>query len=284
LTSEPTSSVGGFQHHVEFSNAPIAFFVATRWELAALRRALPVDREETVCGIRCLAGQTAGRSYWLVQSGVGPQCARSAARAVLERNSVALAISSGFAGALVPARVGDLIIGTGTRSISFEGTWKPGIQARTINQDCVERMRLLADQLGIATKVGMVVSAARVVGRSVDKQAISRMTGAVALDMESAALAQVAEERGVPFVVVRTVSDLVEEELPLDFNAFLGPSAWRKGLYELMTHPASLIGLNRLRKQSRLAAGRLTAFCSAYGEQGFGMRGDHNLAQSEGTL
>jgi len=197
---------------------------------------------------------------------------------------VALAISSGFAGALVPARVGDLIIGTGTRSIAFEGTWKAGIQARTINQDCVERMRLLADQLGIATKVGMVVSAARVVGRSVDKQAISRMTGAVALDMESAALAQVAEERGVPFVVVRTVSDLVEEELPLDFNAFLGPSAWRKGLYELMTHPASLIGLNRLRKQSRLAAGRLTAFCSAYGEQGFGMRGDHNLAQSEGTL
>ena len=65
-----------------------------------------------------------------------------------------------------------------------------------------------------------VVSAARVVGRSADKQAISRMTGAVALDMESAALAQVAEERGVPFVVLRTVSDLVEEELPLDFNAF----------------------------------------------------------------
>lgn len=276
MTSQPTSFVGGFQHHVDFSNAPVVFFVATRWELAALRRALPVDGEETVGGIRCLVGQTAGRSYWLVQSGVGPRCARSAARAVLERNSVALAISSGFAGALVPAQVGDLIIGTGTRSISFEGTWKEGIQAGIFDQDRVEWMHSLADQLGMATKVGVVVSAARVVCRSADKQAIRRITGAVALDMESAALAQVAEEREIPFLVLRTVSDLVEEELPLDFNAFLGPSAWRKGLYELMTHPASLFGLNRLRKQSRRAASQLTAFCSAYGERGFALRDNHH--------
>ena len=273
LTSQPTSFVGGLQLHGEFPNASVAFFAATRWEIAAIRRALPTGREENVCGLRCLSGHKAELSYRLIQTGVGPERARTAAMAILETNAISLAVSSGFAGALVPAGIGDVIIGTGTMSVVYDENWKRDARVELTQGEGVEWARELAAQIGVTTHVGKVVSVPTVVCRSVEKRAIGRLTGAVALDMESASLAVVAQERGVPFLVLRTVSDLVDEDLPLDFNAFLGPTAWSKGLCELITHPAGLFRLNRLRRQSKLAADRLTELCSLYGERGFGPMG-----------
>jgi adenosylhomocysteine nucleosidase len=120
-------------------------------------------------------------------------------------------------------------------------------------------------------RLGSVVSLSRVVCRASEKQTIGQLTGAVALDMESAALAMVAKKREVPFLVVRTVSDLVDQDLPLDFNLFLRPSGWVHGIVAMMSHPSSLIGLNRLRRQSRLASDCLSAVCSAYAAAGFGL-------------
>jgi adenosylhomocysteine nucleosidase len=129
----------------------------------------------------------------------------------------------------------------------------------------------VAAQLGIVARIGPVVSVPAVVCRAEDKGLLGRATGASAVDMESAALARSAQERAVPFMVLRTVSDLAGEDLPLDFNAFLRPSGWLKGMLDLIRHPSSLLGLNRLRRQSNLAADRLTSVCSAFVERGFGL-------------
>ena len=64
--------------------------------------------------------------------------------------------------------------------------------------------------------------------------------------------------------IVRTVSDLVDEDLPLDFNLFLRPTGWIKGMQALIGRPSSVEGLNRLRKQSRVAADRLTEWFQRY--------------------
>jgi adenosylhomocysteine nucleosidase len=64
--------------------------------------------------------------------------------------------------------------------------------------------------------------------------------------------------------IVRTVSDLVDEDLPLDFNLFLRPTGWIKGMRALIGRPSSFVGLNRLRKQSRVAADRLTEWFEYY--------------------
>ena len=90
--------------------------------------------------------------------------------------------------------------------------------------------------------------------------------GAIGLDMESAALGLAASERQILFGIVRTVSDLVDEDLPLDFNLFLRPSGWAKGVAACLAHPTSLIGLNRLRRQSRSAGAQLTAIYRAFAD------------------
>ena len=247
---------------------PIAIFAATHWELQAVRRGLAMDRVATIAGARCYIGQQGDRTYWLIQTGVGPTAARSVVGRVLNAQPMSLVISTGFACALVPAQVGDLIIGTSVFSVQADETWKVGDDC--VLCDAVARPDLLtvARDAGLVTRTGTVVSSEIVVWQAEEKRRLRHLTDATGLDMESAAVAGVAQERGLPMVIVRTVSDLADEDLPLDFNLFLRPTGWVKGMQALIGHPSSLVGLNRLRKQSRVAADRLTEWFQHYAETG----------------
>jgi adenosylhomocysteine nucleosidase len=105
---------------------PIAIFAATRWELRAVRRGLGTDRVATIAGVRCHIGRQGDRTYWLIQTGVGPAAAGTIAGKVLEAQPMSLVVSTGFACALVPAQVGDLLVGTAVASVHGEGTWTMG--------------------------------------------------------------------------------------------------------------------------------------------------------------
>ena len=118
----------------------------------------------------------------------------------------------------------------------------------------------------MVARVGTVVSSGTVVWQAQEKRRLRQLTDATGLDMESAAVAAVAQKRGLPMVIVRTVSDLVDEDLPLDFNLFLRPTGWLKGMQSIIGRPSSVEGLNRLRKQSRVAADRLTDWFQRYVE------------------
>ena len=245
---------------------PIAIFAATHWELQAVRRGLAMDRVETIAGVRCHIGQREDRTYWLIQTGVGPTAARSVAERVLTAQPMSLIMSTGFACALVPAQVGDLIVGTSVSSVHGERGWMMGSDCVLCDETVRARVLIVAQDAGLVTRIGTVVSSETVIWRAEEKHRLQRVTDATGLDMESAALAEMAQERGLPMAIVRTVSDLADEDLPLDFNLFLRPTGWMKGMQALIGHPSSLVGLNRLRKQSRVAADRLTDWFQCYVE------------------
>ena len=266
LTTPPPSSVGA-EHPLSGSALdPIAIFVATRWEFQAVRRALVTDRVATISGVSCHIGQRGNRTYWLIQTGVGPVAASTVAGKVLQAQAMSLVMSTGFACALVPAQVGDLIVGTEVSSVYAEGTWTTR-NDRVLCDGAVRAGVLsVAQDVGLVARVGIVVSSETVVWQAEEKRRLRSLTDATGLDMESAAVAVAAQERGFPMAIVRTVSDLLDEDLPLDFNLFLRPTGWIKGMQSLICHPSSLEGLNRLRKQSRVAAGRLTEWFQRYAE------------------
>jgi len=243
---------------------PIAIFAATHWELQAVRRGLAMDRVATIAGVRCHIRQREDRTYWLIQTGVGPTAARSVAERVLTAQSMSLIMSTGFACALVPAQVGDLIVGTSVSSVHGERGWMMGSDCVLCDAAVRQGLLTAAQDAGLVTRIGTVVSSEIVVWQAEEKHRLQRVTGATGLDMESAALAEMAQERGLPIAIVRTVSDLADEDLPLDFNLFLRPTGWIKGMQALIGHPSSLVGLNRLRKQSRVAADRLTEWFQCY--------------------
>jgi adenosylhomocysteine nucleosidase len=184
----------------------------------------------------------------------------------LKEQVMSLVMSTGFACALVPAQVGDLIVGTAVSSVHVEGTWRTRDDRVLCDGAVRAGLLIVAQDAGIVVRVGAVVSSETVVWRAEEKRRLHQLTDATGLDMESAAVAAVAQEQGVPMAIVRTVSDLVDEDLPLDFNLFLRPTGWIKGMRALIGRPSSVAGLNRLRKQSRVAADRLTEWFQRYAE------------------
>ncbi|MEP6934435.1 MAG: hypothetical protein ABI988_10905 [Nitrospirota bacterium] len=268
MNSPPASSVGAWEPLSGSSENPIAIFAATRWELQAVRRALATDHVATIAGVRCHIGRQGRRTYWLIQTGVGPVAASAVAGRVLSAQAMSLVLSTGFACALVPAQVGDLIVGTAVSSVHGEGTWKMADDSVFCDEAARADVLIVARDMGVAVKTGTIVSSGTVVWQAEEKRRLYRATKATGLDMESAAVAAVAQEQGLPMAIVRTVSDLVDEDLPLDFNLFLRPTGWIKGLQAVISCPSSVAGLNRLRKQSQVAGDQLTEWFQRYAETG----------------
>jgi adenosylhomocysteine nucleosidase len=80
--------------------------------------------------------------------------------------------------------------------------------------------------------------------------------------MESAVIHEACAARGIPCATVRSISDLAEEDLPLDFNRLATPrqtlSPWRLAMAVLRS-PGCLPGLLKLGRHSAAASRSLGA-------------------------
>jgi adenosylhomocysteine nucleosidase len=196
---------------------------------------------------------------------MGLENAKQAAVRVLAHQPFCLAVSTGFACALIAVDVGALLAGYDVALARAQGAdVVPMVAVPGIERDVVVELVKCVQPSG---HIGRVVSTDRVVTSATEKRRFAQTTGAIGLDMESAALAAEAQRAQVPFVVVRAVSDLLDEDLPLDFNLFLRPTGWLKGVAAIVGRPSSLTGLCRLHRQSRAAAETLTTFFQRYAAQ-----------------
>ena len=240
----------------------VALFVATSWELEAVQAGFPAGAERRIEGTSVWVCPAGSREYWIVRTGMGLENATQAAVRVLRHQSFCLAVSTGFACALIAVDVGALLAGYDVALARGQGAdVSPMIAVPGIEREVVVELVKHGASFG---HIGRFVSTDRVVTSAAEKRRFAQVTGAIGLDMESAALAAEAHRAQVPFVVVRAVSDLVDEDLPLDFNLFLRPTGWLKGVAAIVGRPSSLTGLRRLHRQSRMAAKNLTAFFQRY--------------------
>ncbi|HEX4354412.1 MAG TPA: hypothetical protein VHZ95_15890 [Polyangiales bacterium] len=219
-------------------------------EIAPLRRSLAGsrrvhDRPEIV------TGSLAGVPIALCISGDGARQARDGALALLSTANVARLIVIGVAGALSPElQLFELVVAT--RVVSERGdSLQPSAAA-------VERaLGLLGARAAVAISSEAIADSASTKVRL----RIASGAGAVAavVDLESASYARVAEDAGIPWLVVRAVSDTATEELPLLLNRSRDVGgAVRRGrvLREILTDPRTLPTLLRLRTRvSRCSIG-----------------------------
>jgi adenosylhomocysteine nucleosidase len=247
----------------------VGICAATRWELQALRRALHhsggrIEEIKQRPGSRWICCAHGSCRVTLIQTGVGPLQAEQAAKRFLAEESCELMISAGFACALTPAGIGDVLIGT---EVVWMGGRTSGQKPMLCDSAYQATALRVAKDIGLTARWGRILTAERVLGRAEEKHRASATTGAIGLDMESAAIGMAARDSGrapsVPFLVVRVVSDLVDEDLPTDFNLFYGPWGWVRGILDLM-RPAAIAGLWRLGSQARLASRHLTDFFEGF--------------------
>jgi adenosylhomocysteine nucleosidase len=83
------------------------------------------------------------------------------------------------------------------------------------------------------------------------------------VDMESTAIAGVCARRGLPFLIVRSITDLLDEDLPLNFNLYRredGRVDSARIVKAALIRPRALLGLMELRRRSELCANRMADF------------------------
>jgi len=101
----------------------------------------------------------------------------------------------------------------------------------------------------VVIQSGRLAESTSIVSSGKEKKRLHAITGAIALDMESVAVARVAKQHTLPFLTIRVIADPVNMDLPRAIYYSLndqGEMVLRKLLLFLFLHPAELPGLIKL--------------------------------------
>jgi adenosylhomocysteine nucleosidase len=204
-------------------------------------------------------GRKAHHNLALIETGAGAQNAERHLRWWLERSRTRAVIGIGFAGALSPSlQVGDLMVAR--KVLGGNGEKLAANSAPLIS--AVGQMGLD----GLAVRFGTIITANKIAGESKDKRSLAVALPANEIgcvDIESSAVAKVCTEHHIPFLIVRCITDVFDEDLPIDFNRCRnsdGDLSYVKVLKAALLNPRSFKGLWELRRRSQACAEQLALF------------------------
>lgn len=207
-------------------------------ETRAVLRALQRPARIELPGFRAWHGTVSGRSVTLVQSGIGPDRARTALTAL--STSPALVVSAGFAGALVDgAAPGDVVL---PESIVWESRGEQAHYRVPVKPWQTSRAAL-PPNVEARALFGAILSSPVVVASIAAKREAATTFGASAVEMEAVGLVAAARERAVEVLVVRTILDTADvslEGLPANLDSSWGARARLVGMPHVWPRVAAL--------------------------------------------
>lgn len=198
-------------------------------------------------------GGLAGKHVVLAAGGVGQSAARQATEQLLAGHRPAWVISAGFAGGLTEALArGDFLLANEIVDLS----------GRRLGVDVAYQSEA---QPGRPTvHLGRLLTVDRVICQPAEKRELGERFAALAVDMETMAVAEVCRDQKTRFLAVRIVSDAVDESLPEEVQRLMASShpAGRFGaaVGAVWNRPAAFKDLWKLREQALVDSDRLAAF------------------------
>ncbi len=184
-----------------------------------------------------------------VEAGTGPGRASRATQALIDAHTPRWVISAGFSGALQSdLKIGDLVIGNSIVDIAGD--------------DLKVDVRMAADPKR-GWHVGRLLMVEKIVRTVAEKQRLGEQTGAMAVDLESLAVARKCVETHTRFIAVRAISDDLSQDLPPEvLSVFGGSGTLRAGAIAgaVWKRPGSVKEMWRLREQAVTASERLAEF------------------------
>lgn len=184
-------------------------------------------------GLRFYVGELSGQKLVLVKSGVGKVMAARCAQMLIDFYQPDYLVNTGVAGGLsAHLRVGDIVLGAELVQHDFDITafgYAKGNMDDDAHKDeptvfrSDETLVRLAQQAGAGAQrvlTGRIATGDVFVAGKEAKAAITAQFAADAAEMEGAAIAQVAAACGVPFLVIRAISDLADGSATESFDTF----------------------------------------------------------------
>lgn len=183
-------------------------------------------------GMEFYRGIFEGKPAVVVQCGIGKVNAAMCTQAMIDEFHVDYVINTGIAGSLRnEINIGDIVLSTEAVQHDFDITawgYKPGEvpELGTYMVPGSEKLISLAEEVNkvvnpdIRTFRGRVVSGDQFISTPDVKKRLTEEFGGYCAEMEGASIAQTAWRNGVPFLVLRVISDKADGSAVADDNTF----------------------------------------------------------------
>jgi adenosylhomocysteine nucleosidase len=222
-------------------SAPLGLLCAMAEEIAAFGETFRINASYEIAGFRFLAGELDGARVVMAETGIGKVNAALAAGLMAARFDARGLMVTGVAGALAPdLRTGDWVVADRLIQHDYGAMidrrlvrYQPGVpplpgfaQTHGYGLDADLRANIHKALAGnAAPRFGTILSGDTFLNCGETREALFGETGALAIDMESAAVAQVAERFGLPWVALRAISDGADGDSADDFARFVHDAA-----------------------------------------------------------
>ena len=192
-------------------------------EATLVRRCLHVRQQKVTAVGQLWHGNLYGQELVLLRGGMGSERATQAATWLVQHYALHSVLSVGFAGGLQTSlATGDAVLPLqilATRAGAENAS--PHAPAGIIpDASLAYHAAEAATEAGLTPHRGTLLSVTEMVSHAVTKQRLGERFGAVAVDMESYSIGQVAAAQHLPFMVLRTIFDTQADEVPFQAGRF----------------------------------------------------------------
>lgn len=200
-------------------------------EILKLKQHMDITKEVTLAGIHYIEGQFHDKEVVVCKSGVGKVNAAVCTQLLIDRFGVSHIIFTGVAGALDPALdIGDIVISSDciqhdmdVTALGFNKGMIPFAPKSTFTAD--EKLAQLAFEASEEiheghTLIGRILSGDQFIASRGTVQMLREEMNGTCTEMEGAAVGQVCEMNGVPFVIIRSMSDRADGTAHTNFAEF----------------------------------------------------------------
>ena len=207
-------------------------------EVALLKEKMENGTAQNRAGSEYFEGTLEGTLAVVVQCGVGKVNAALCAQILISEFGVTHLVNTGIAGSLcADLDIGDLVVSQDAIYHDFDISYwgraigevpGMGVVAFPADADMIDCAFAASESVNPGhTKVGRVASGDQFVCKKDKKEKIIADTAAQCTEMEGAAIAHTAYRNGVPFVILRAISDKADDSAEMDYPTFEAIAARR---------------------------------------------------------
>ena len=207
-------------------------------EVATLKEKMTEKTVRTIAGSDYCEGKLEGLDVVVVQCGVGKVNAALCAQILRSCFSVTHIVNTGIAGSLnAELDIGDFVISkdavyhdVDATNFGYPMCQVPGLSVLSFpaDEDLMEAAYGAANNAHPGhVRIGRIATGDQFVAEKALKEKIIANTDAYCTEMEGAAIAHTAWKNGVPFVIIRAISDKADDSAQMDYPTFEAAAAER---------------------------------------------------------